>query len=176
MSWPDIAIAAIFLIAALKGFKRGFVLELAGGFALLCALATPWLYNGAFDGTLSATFHLDAGSAHILAMVLVGVATYVAVMILARVLSAIAKLPIIGLGNALGGAAIAIVKAAVVLWLVLYVALLFPLPDNVRRELHRSVLVPVLTMPDAYVDNALSGTLPSFARPLLDPLLARHRV
>lgn len=176
MSWIDIVIAAIFLIATLKGFKRGFIMELAGGFALLCALATPWLYNGAFDGALSSAAHMNAGSAHILAMVLVGIATYVAVMILARILSAIAKMPIIGLGNALGGAAVAIVKAAVVLWLILYVALLFPLPDNARRDLHRSVLVGVLTIPDAYVDNALSGTLPSFARPLLDPLLGRHRV
>ena len=35
MIWPDILIAAIVLIAVLKGFKRGFILELSGFVALV---------------------------------------------------------------------------------------------------------------------------------------------
>ena len=176
MVWPDIIIAAILLIAALKGFKRGFIMELAGFIAIVLALIAPWFYNGAFDGTIDGMFHVGPGSAHVIGMAAVGIATYAGVMIVARILSAIAKLPILGLGNALAGSAIGLFKGLVVIWVVLYVALFFPLSRDIRAALHRSVLVAMVTMPDDYVDRALRGTLPSFARPLTDPILARHRV
>ena len=176
MAWPDILIAAILLIAALKGFKRGFIMELAGAIALVLALITPWFYNGVLDGSIDRTLHAGSGSAHVIAMFLVGIATYAAVMVIARVLSAVAKLPILGFGNALAGAAVGILKGAIALWILLYVALFFPLSRDIREALHRSVLAGVITMPNEFVDRAIISTLPSFARPLTDPMFARHRV
>lgn len=176
MTWPDLAIAAILLLAVLKGFKRGLIMELAGAIAIAAALAAPWFYNGAFDGALVSTFHIPAGSAHVLAMVLVGIAAYVAVTIVARVLGAIAKLPILGTGNALAGACVGLVKGLIFVWVVLYVALFFPLSQAIRSDLHRSTAVAFVTMPNVYVDRALSATLPSFAHPVTDPLFERHRV
>lgn len=176
MTWPDILIGAIVLIAALKGFKRGFIIELAGAIALLASLVTPWYYNSAFDDRLSRAMHVGAGSAHVIAMVLVGIATYAGVMIVARVLGAIAKLPILGLGNALAGGAVGLLKGLIGMWIVLYIALFFPLSHDIRADLHRSVLVGVVTMPNTYVDRALSETLPPFAHPLTDPIFARHQV
>ncbi|HEV3152250.1 MAG TPA: CvpA family protein [Candidatus Baltobacteraceae bacterium] len=176
MVWPDLVIAAVLLIAALKGFKRGFVMELAGFIAIVLALIAPWFYNGAFDGIIEQALHLGPGSAHVLAMAGVGIATYAAVMIVARILSAIARLPILGIGNALAGAAVGILKGLALVWIVLYIALFFPLSRDIRADLHRSVLVGIATMPNGYVDHALSATLPSFARPLTDPVFERHRV
>ena len=176
MAWPDILIAAIVLIAALKGFKRGFVLELAGAIAIVLALTTPWFYNGAFDQTLVSATHLGPGSAHVVAMFIVGIATYVGVLIIAQVLSAIAKLPILGFGNALAGGAVGLLKGAVGVWFILYVALFFPLSHDIRTDLHRSMLVSIITMPNEYVDHAIISTLPWFAHPLTDPLFARHQV
>lgn len=176
IGWPDILIVAIALIAALKGFKRGFVMELSGAVALTCALITPWLYNGAFDRPLENTLHLGPGSAHVIAMFLTGLFTYGVILLLARVLNVVAKLPVLGLGNSLGGGAIGIVKAAVGLWLLLFVVLFFPLSPDLRADLHRSVLVNVLTRPNENIDRALSGTLPWFARPFAKPYFSRHRV
>ncbi len=176
MSWPDILIAAVLLIAVLKGYKRGFIMELAGFIALALALITPWLYPGTFDGTIRQLLHLGPGSAHVVAMFAVGIATYVAIMILARILSTIAKLPIIGLGNALAGAAVGLAKGLIGLWLVLYIALFFPLSADIRQGLQRSVLVGIITMPDDYVDSRISATLPWFAHPVADPIFARHHV
>lgn len=174
--WPDVLIAAIALLGLLKGFKRGFVRELSGAVALAASLITPWFYNGAFDGFFAKQLHLSAGSAHVVAMIAVGIATYLAVMIAARMLDVVARLPVIGFGNALGGAAVGLLKAAVAIWVVLYVALFFPLSPSIRGDLHRSMLVSALTQPNARVDAALIGTLPGFARPLVDPVFARHRV
>ena len=176
MAWPDILIGAILLFAALKGYKRGFILELSGAVALLLSLITPWFYNGVFDGPLEQWLRLPAGAAHVIALFLVGVGTYLAVMMIARVLNAVAKLPVLGLGNALAGAAVGLLKACVFVWLALYVALLFPLSNDLRADLHRSALVAVFTRPDSAIDDKISSTLPLFARPWLRPVFDRHRV
>ncbi len=176
MVWPDILIAAILLIAALKGYKRGFIMELSGAVALILSFITPWLYNGAFDGALENALHLGAGSAHVVAMFLVGIATYIAVLIVARVLNAFARLPVLGLGNALAGAAVGVLKGVLGVWAILYIALFFPLSRDIRTDLHRSVLARYITQPNAMIDERLSATLPWFARPYAQPIFDRHRV
>ena len=174
--WPDILIAAILLIALLKGFKRGFVLELAGAIALICALVTPWFYGGILDAPIQHTLHVGPGSAHVIGMFLVGVGTYLAIMLIARALNVVAKLPVLGLGNALAGGAVGIAKAAAGIWILLYVALLFPLSPDIRADLHRSALVHLFTQSDKRVDDAIIGSLPVFVRPLVQPEFDRHRV
>jgi membrane protein required for colicin V production len=176
VAWPDILIGAILAILALKGYKRGFVMELSGAVALVLSLIVPWFYNGAFDGVLATKAHLGPGSAHVVAMFLVGLATYVAVLLVARILNAAAKLPLLGTGNALAGGAIGLLKGAVGVWIVLYVALFFPLSRDIRADLHRSTLAHWISQPNARVDSAVIATLPWFARPLVNPLFARHRV
>lgn len=174
--WPDILIGAILLIALLKGYKRGFVLELSGAIALALSLITPWFYGGAFDKPLENWTHLGPGSAHVVAMFLVGIATYVGVMLLARALNLVMKLPVLGMGNAIAGGAVGLLKGVIGVWLVLYIALFFPLSRDIRSDFHKSVLVQALTQPDQHIDDAITGTLPWFARPLTQPLFARHRV
>lgn len=174
--WPDILIGAILIVALLKGYKRGFVMELAGAIALVLSFITPWFYGGVFDKPLQQWVHLGPGSAHVVGMFAVGVLTYVAIMLLARAVNIVAKLPVLGLGNALAGGAIGVLKAAAAIWVVLYVALFFPLTRDIRADLHRSVLVQAITQPNARVDDAIVSTLPAFARPLLQPVFARHRV
>lgn len=174
--WPDVLIGAILLIALLKGYKRGFVMELSGAIALVLSLITPWFYGGIFDAPLQHWLHLGPGSAHVIGMFGVGVITYAAVMLLARALNMVARLPVLGLGNALAGGAVGLIKGAVGVWILLYVALFFPLSGDIRADLHRSVLVHALTQPDQRVDDAIIGSLPWFARPLVRPLFDRHRV
>jgi uncharacterized membrane protein required for colicin V production len=176
VTWPDIIIAAILAIATIKGFKRGFVSELSGAIALVLALITPWYYNGAFDPFLEKTVHLSPGSAHVVGMFATGFATYAAVLLIAWALNAVAKLPVLGFGNALFGAAVGFIKGAVLVWLILYVVLFFPLSRDLRTDLHHSTLVGYATQPNAHIDGAINGALPWFARPFAHPFFARHRV
>jgi uncharacterized membrane protein required for colicin V production len=176
MVWPDILIGAILLIALLKGYKRGFVMELSGAIALILSLITPWFYGGLFDKPMQQWLHLGPGSAHVVGMFAVGIATYIAVMLLAHALNIVAKLPVLGFGNALAGGAIGLLKGLIAIWILLYVVLFFPLSGDIRSDLHRSVLVHAITAPNQRVDDAITGSLPSFARPLIQPVFARHRV
>lgn len=174
--WPDLVIGVIVLIAGLKGYKRGFISELAGAIALFASIVTPFYYNGFADGTLEQYIHMGPGSAHIIGMFLTGLATYAAIMILAWFLNRFAKLPFLGLGNALAGAAVGVLKASVFLAFALWIALFFPLSPDVRADFHHSRLVAVLTMPDERVDGAINSVLPWFARPFVRPWFERHRV
>jgi uncharacterized membrane protein required for colicin V production len=176
VAWPDIVIVIILAISTLKGYARGFVSELGGAVAVAAGLIAPWFYNGSFDSQLGQTLKLGPGSAHVVAMFLVGLGAYVGVLILARVLGRIAKLPLLGLGNAFGGAAIGFAKGAILLWLVLFVALFFPLSRDIRDALHQSRLAPYLTTYDTQADDAMLATIPWFARPFVLPYFRRHHL
>jgi uncharacterized membrane protein required for colicin V production len=176
MTWPDLVIGAIALVFALKGFKRGFVGEVGGFVALAAAIWAALHYPGVLDSTMRQFFHLDRGSAHIAGMISFAVIVYVALLVIAGVLSRIAKLPVIGIGNALGGAVVGAAKALIGIWAVLYVALFFPLPNELRSDLHRSTLVSIITAQNPPIDAIVQNTIPSFVRPVTEPLFAHHHV
>ena len=176
VAWPDVVIAFVVVFGALKGFKRGLVRELTGAVALGFGIAAAFRYPGMWDGVLGTTFHLAPAAAHVIGIVAYAAAAYAIVLALGSLLSAVAKLPILGIGNALAGAAVGAVKAIVFVWAIVYVALLFPLSPPVRSDLHRSQLVAALLRPSDRFDNALRGALPPFMQPYADELFAGHRV
>ncbi|MFN2461498.1 MAG: CvpA family protein [Candidatus Velthaea sp.] len=176
MTWPDIVIGGIALVFALKGFKRGFVAELAGAVALSVAILAAFWYGGALDDAAERLTHTGAGSAHVIGMVVYAAAVYLAVVAAAALLGRFARLPVINLGNAAAGAAVGAVKALVGCWAILYVALFFPLSGDLRADLHRSTLVALVTGPNERVDGVLRGAMPWFVRPFVGPLFSHHRV
>jgi len=176
VTWPDLVIGAIALLFALKGWKRGFVKEIGGFIALGAAIWAALHYPGTLDAVMHDYFHVSEGSAHVAGMVTFAIVVYVALLVVSVVLSGIARLPVIGLGNALGGAAIGVVKALIGTWAVLYVALFFPLTTDLRNDLRASQLVALVTSENPQIDGAVKNTMPWFVRPLVQPLFARHRV
>lgn len=176
VAWPDVAIVIVLAIATFKGYSRGLVSELGGAVAVTAALVTPWFYNGRFDPQIEALAHVGPGSAHVIGMFATGLVTYVVILIVARVLGTVAKLPLLGLGNAVAGAVVGFLKGSVLLWLVLFIALFFPLAPDIRSSLHQSRLAPYLVTYDTQIDDALLATIPWFARPLLMPYFRRHRL
>lgn len=176
ITWPDFLILIIAIIFAIQGWRRGFVTELGGFIALVAAVAAAFAYPGIFDGFMRDLFNLSEGSAHIAGMVVFGVLVYIVLMVLSMVLARFAKLPIFNTIDAVGGAAVGIVKAFVGVWVVLYFVLFLPLSSDVRGDLKRSGFVALMSEADAPVDNAVQSTLPWYMRPMTKPLFDRHRV
>jgi len=176
LAWPDIVIGAVMLLAAYRGFTRGFIAELSGAVALAAALVSPWFYNGSFDSSLGHIAHLGPGSSHVLGMVLTGLIVYAIVIAAASVLNRFAKLPFVNVGNSAAGAVVGFAKGAILFWVILYVALFFPLSRDLRADLHRSHLPAYLTEPDAAIDRVVLATVPWFAKPVLWPYFKRHHV
>jgi membrane protein required for colicin V production len=176
MTWPDLVIGFIALLFVLKGWKRGFVAEIGGFIALAAAIGAAIYYPGTFDTFFRDFVHLGGGSAHVVGMAVFALIVYVALMVISSVLSRIAKLPVIGLANGLGGSLVGIAKSLVGVWVVLYVLLFFPLTRDIRTDLHNSTMVAFVTQENPQIDAFLRGTMPWFVRPLVAPLFARHRV
>jgi uncharacterized membrane protein required for colicin V production len=176
VAWPDVVIVIVLGIATYKGYSRGFVSELGGAIAVTAALVTPWFYNGALDSQIEGITKLGPGSAHVIGMFGTGLLTYVVLLFVARLLGAIAKLPVLGIGNALGGAFVGFLKGAILLWLVLFISLFFPLSPDLRDGLHQSRLAPSLVTYDAPIDDAILSTIPWFARPFVLPYFRRHHL
>ncbi len=174
--WPDVIIGIILIISTFKGFRRGFVSELGGAVAVVAALVAPWYYNGAFDPWIADTIHVGSGSAHVIGMFLTGFITYAIVIALSWVLNRFAKLPLLNIGNSIAGAIIGALKGCVLVWLVLFIALYFPLSPDIRTDLHESRFAAYFTGPDANIDRAILATIPWFARPFLNPYFHRHHV
>ncbi len=174
--WPDVIIGVIVLISTYKGFRRGFVSELAGAVAVVAALIAPWYYNGVFDSWIEDTLHVGAGSAHVIGMFLTGFITYAIVIAASWILNRFAKLPLLDIGNSIGGGIIGALKACVLVWLVLFIALYFPLSPDIRNDLHNSRLAGYFVTPDANIDRAILATIPWFARPFVNPYFRRHHV
>ena len=176
MSWPDIVIAIVLGLGAISGFRRGLIGELSGIVALGAAIAAGFGYTGRFDPWVADRTHLGAGSAHVVGILCFALVAYAIVIALGAVLSRIAKLPIIGLANAAGGAAIGLCKSLVFVWVALYVALFFPLPPDLREQLHASLFVALIESPNKPLDDHVRDSLPDFAKPLSGSLFDHHRV
>ncbi len=176
VTWPDVVIGAAVILGALFGWKRGLLGELIGFFALAFAITAGVSYAGVWDGWLQRTMHWSPSGAHIAGIVLYALAAYAIARVLGMALGTVTRLPVIGTANAALGAVLGAAKAAVIVWALLYVVLFFPLPYEMRADLHRSRVVALLVTPNAGLDDRLRTTLPWFVRPYADQLFDQHHV
>jgi uncharacterized membrane protein required for colicin V production len=176
LAWPDLIIGGITIFFAVRGFSKGFVSELAGAVAVFVAIVAAFRYTGSFDGVVTTLTGLTYGSAHAVGLLIFAILAYAIVMLIAWLLGRVASLPMIGLVNGALGAILGASKALFGAFLVLYAVLFFPIPGDLRLDLHRSALVSLVTQPDAAVDEAVRGLMPWFVRPLVAPFFTRHHV
>jgi membrane protein required for colicin V production len=174
LAWPDVVIAIVLGLGAFSGFRRGLVNELTGAVAFAAAIAAAFFYTGVLDAPVAARTHLGPGSAHVVAMILFALIAYAIVLLLGLVLSGFAKLPVINIANGLGGAAVGFLKALLFAWIAIYVALFFPLSPDLRRDLHNSVLVALITRPNSGLDDHVESTLPGYVKPFTGGLFEKH--
>ena len=119
-----------------------------GALALVAAVVAAFVYPGMWDKPLGDSTHLGAGSAHVIGMLLFAAIAYILVLYLGSLLNRVARLPVLGQINKLLGAVIGLAWAAVFVWVVLFVALYFPLSKDLRSDLGRSALVRVFETPE----------------------------
>jgi uncharacterized membrane protein required for colicin V production len=176
IAWPDLAIGAILAFSAFTGWRRGFISELTGAVALFAALLAAFYYPGIWDAQVESTTHLGRGSSHVVAMLLAGAIAYLAVFAIGWVLERFAKLPVLGTVNGVLGGCVGLGKALVFIWIVLYVALWFPLSGDFRADLHRSALASAITQPNEALDGAIRNSFPWYQRPFTKSAFEKHKV
>jgi uncharacterized membrane protein required for colicin V production len=176
IGWPDIVIVVILALATIRGLARGLLAELGGIVALIAAIAAAIYYNGMLDSGLEHLLKINPGEAHLTGVVVSGLVVYCVMILLVWFIPRRLKLPVLGLANAIAGGAVGLAKGAILLWVVLFVALLFPLSHQVRSDLHRSKLAGVLAQENKRVDDAIYAKLPAVVQPFVQPMLQRQQL
>jgi uncharacterized membrane protein required for colicin V production len=176
IAWPDLIALAILVIGGARGYLRGFVWELTGMIALVVAIVAAFLYPGTWDATIASWTHLGPGSVRVIAMAAFAAVAYTLVLIVGALLGRVAKLPLVNIINAILGALVGFLKAGVLLWVLVFVALYFPLSQDLRNDMSHSYIVGLLEGPNGQIDSYAKKSLPWFARPFSNGIFSRHHV
>jgi membrane protein required for colicin V production len=176
MNWVDALVFLTLAAAFWGGYRNGLVRELIG----LAAVVLAWFAAAGFAGPtaawMTAQWQLTPSVARVAAFWTVFLAVFVAVRAAGWLLERITKLPVISIVSGIGGGLAACVKAAVLLWAVLFVALFFPMAGDVRTALKNSPSAIFIDSFDAPVTAAIDAALPKLTRPVWHMVMKRHRL
>ncbi|WP_135548621.1 CvpA family protein [Paenibacillus cymbidii] len=160
-SWNglDIAVGVILLIAVAIGYRRGFISQLISLLGLVIAYiaayklhpyVSPWIKTIIPLQTFTAYEHyeplitklrLDVYVINALAFALIFFAVKIGLSVVGRVLNMIAKVPGLNMTNRLAGAGLALLEAAVIVAIGLYVMKIMP-SDGIQTLLAGSGTMP----------------------------------
>lgn len=176
MNWVDALVALTLAVAFWGGYRAGVVRELIG----LAAIVLAWVLAGAFAGPFSDSLGQQLGVsvavAHLIGFWLLFLVVFAAVRALGWFLERVASLPIIKIVSGVGGGVVAAAKAVLLLWLLLFVALFFPISPDVRSAMRNSPSSRLIDSLDAPAYAMLEGALPKSVRIVAASILKHHRL
>jgi membrane protein required for colicin V production len=137
----DVAMLVLLALSALAGFRRGFVLEVAGILGAVVALAVARVEYADVRATLE-QFAPHSPWLTIVAYLLVFLVIWGAIIIVARKIRALVRLMMLGWLDRMGGVAIGLIQGALLVELLLYFTRRVP-NGELRHLANHSTLAPV---------------------------------
>lgn len=130
MNYIDLVFAIILIIAAIQGFRKGLIVELASLAALILGIWGAIKFSDWTAGFISDTFNYHSKNLTTIAFIVTFIVIVVAIHLLAKVLDRTVKAVALGFLNRLTGIIFGVLKTAVILSIFL---LLF---DTVDENVH----------------------------------------
>ena len=121
MNIVDIILGVLLLIGLVRGFQRGFVLELTGIIGLLVGIFGALKYSYITESYLNRWTNLSAINIEIIAFLISFLIITLAVSILGKILTKIIHAIALGVINRLLGALFGVVKTALFLFILLFI-------------------------------------------------------
>ncbi len=142
MNYFDIIVAILLLLAAIKGFKNGFIIELASLAALVLGILAAIKFSELTAGFLSRFF--ESQFLGIIAFCVTFVLVVVSVHLIAKGVDRLVKAVALGWFNRILGVALGVVKAGLILSVLLLALDLFGLEQALvpARIQNKSLLYP----------------------------------
>lgn len=141
MNAIDIIVLVLLAVSTFSGFRRGFILEIAGIFGAVVALAVARL-EFADVRTMLQQVAPHSAWLTIVAYLLVFLVVWGAIIIVARKIRSLVRLMMLGWMDRLGGAVIGLVQGALLVELLLYFTRRVP-NGPLRHLANHSTLAPV---------------------------------
>lgn len=132
MNFLDIIIIIPIIWSIFKGYKKGFVIELASLAALILGIYAAIKFSANFTSFLESFLDMKEKYINIIAFILTFIAVAIVIMLVGKVLEKIIKIVMLGLINRVIGAVFGIAKMIVILS---FVILLFELIDDRQKFL-----------------------------------------
>jgi membrane protein required for colicin V production len=152
MNYIDIILGILLIIAAVRGFMKGFVIELASLAALILGIWGAIHFSHLTAGFLTGTFNWNPESIGLVAFLITLLLIVVVVHILGKLLTKVVEAMALGLLNHLAGMLFGVFKTALILSVVL---LLF---DHVDQDVH---IIPEKTRDESQVYEPLKNLVPT---------------
>jgi membrane protein required for colicin V production len=176
VDWVDALIILTLAAAFWGGFRNGLVRELVG----LAAVVLAWIAAAAFANPaadwIATQWTLSPSVARVVAFWTVFLIVFVGVRAAGWLLERITKLPVINILSGVGGGLVSCAKSLVLLWAILFVALFFPVDNDVRSALKTSHGAMFIEAFDEPVTAAIDAALPKLARPVWHVVMKKHHL
>ena len=130
MNYIDLVLGIILILAAIQGFRKGFIVELASLAALVLGIWGAIRFSDWTAGLISDTMNYHSKHLTTIAFIVTFIAIVVLIHILGKVLDNIVKAVALGFLNRLAGIIFGVLKVAVILSIFL---LLF---DTIDENVH----------------------------------------
>jgi uncharacterized membrane protein required for colicin V production len=176
VNWVDALVILTMAVAFWGGYRAGVVREAIG----LVAIVVAWVLAGAFAGpfaeSLGRQWQLSVAVAHLIGFWLLFLIVFAAIRALGWLLERALSLPLIKVVSGIGGGIVASAKAVLLLWIILFVALFFPIATDVRTAMRASPSARAIDALDVPAYAMLEESLPKSVRLVADDILKHHRI
>ena len=176
MNWVDALVLLTFGVAFWGGYRAGVVREVIGLASIVVAWVLAGLFAGPFSDSLGVALGVSVAIAHLIGFWLLFLIVFAGVRALGWFLERAAALPIIKVVSGVGGGVVAAAKAALLLWLILFIALFFPISPDVRAAMRASPTARAIDSLDTPAYAMLEGALPKTVRIVAASILKHHRL
>jgi uncharacterized membrane protein required for colicin V production len=176
MTWIDVLAIATLAVAFYAGWRAGLVAEFFDLAALVSAALLATMWSGGFASGLPPTWPLSEASRHVIALWALFLLIYGVIRTLGWLFEHYFDWPGKHWIGRVGGGLIGAIKALLVLFAILYVALFFPIDRQVRDTLRAS---PIARQFDRYfprINDAIVNLMPRYDKLIARPLMNAHRL
>jgi hypothetical protein len=164
------------VVAFWGGYRSGAVREAV----TLVAIFVGWLVAGSLAAGGASVIHrhfgLPPASAHLASFWLIFLLAFAVTRVAGWAAERTVYTPLTKTVSGIGGGLVACVKAALILWLILFIALFFPLAPDVRTALRASPTARWIEAVDAPAYGLIIQALPGRTRPVGRFILKRHHL
>jgi membrane protein required for colicin V production len=176
VTWVDVFVFLTLAVAFWGGYRSGAVRESLVLVSLLVALIVAGALAGSLGPFIHRSFGLPPASAHLASFWLLFLLVFTGMRLAGWAADRTLTEPALKVASALGGGLVACAKAVVILWLVLFTALFFPLAKDVRATLRASPTARWIEAINQPVYGLVIEGLPSQSRPFAQVILKHHHL
>jgi len=138
MNWIDIIILVLIILSAIRGFSRGFILELASLVGLIAGIYAAIYFSDFTRELLYRWFQWDGKYMPLISFLVTFAIVSAIVFLIGLLLEKIISLTALGLLNKLAGAVFAALQAVVMISVILYAINIFDHNKKVISEKAKS--------------------------------------